>query len=120
MDEKILIFDQDGNLQQTYRHELEDEGYRVYAAFDNEEALAHIHTNAIDIVVMEIVFSNGLGLDYLHNIANTDRSLKVVINSGFTEYKYDFHTWLANAFITKSDDLTELKSTIRRILQNIA
>jgi len=47
---------------------------------------------------------------------NEKRDVKVVINTAYPSYKFDFNTWGADAFLVKSSDMTELKSTVREIL----
>ena len=43
-------------------------------------------------------------------------NLPVVLNSAYTTYKNDFKSWLADAYVVKSSDMTELKATIRELL----
>jgi len=42
--------------------------------------------------------------------------MKVVINTSHVEYKSDFQSWVADAYLTKSSDISELKNTIDGIL----
>jgi hypothetical protein len=44
------------------------------------------------------------------------RRVKVVINTAYSVYQGDFHSWAADAFLTKSSDLAELKNTIAGML----
>ena len=44
------------------------------------------------------------------------RDLSVLINTAYGEYKDDFLTWLAEDYIIKSSDLTQLKEKIRQVL----
>ena len=37
-------------------------------------------------------------------------SLSVILNSGYSTYKDDFSSWLADAYLVKSGDTTELKT----------
>ena len=43
--------------------------------------------------------------------------LPVVINTAYSSYKENFLSWSADAYLTKSADLSELKGTIRSILE---
>ncbi|NLI16870.1 MAG: response regulator, partial [candidate division Zixibacteria bacterium] len=42
------------------------------------------------------------------------RGLPVIINSAYSSYKANFSSWLADDYVVKSPDLTELKDTIRK------
>ena len=46
-----------------------------------------------------------------------DRDLPIILCSAYGEFKLDFATWASDAYVVKSADLTELKSTIRRFLE---
>jgi len=117
MKKKILVVEDEKNLRRLYQSELEAEGYEVVTAANGEEALDDLKRIPIDLVVMDLMFPRGMGLGYLSNFMGLDRNLKVVINSAYPDYKLDFHSWAAEAFLTKSSDLSELKNTIQQILQ---
>jgi hypothetical protein len=66
---------------------------------------------------MEIVFPQGPRLNYLKHIAETGGYSKLVIFSGFPEYKLDFKTWVADAFLPKTCGLPSLVGTIDYLLE---
>jgi two-component SAPR family response regulator len=41
----------------------------------------------------------------------------VIINSAYSNYKDDFMSWAAEAYVVKSYNLDELKKTIKEVLQ---
>ena len=58
------------------------------------------------------------GETFLDDFIKMNRNLKVVINSEHPEYKMDFKTWLADAFLTKSSNMTDLKNTVCRLVHD--
>jgi len=52
----------------------------------------------------------------LGQILSKDNSIPVILNSAFSNYKDSFLSWSADAYLTKSSDLTELKSKIRELI----
>jgi DNA-binding NarL/FixJ family response regulator len=56
------------------------------------------------------------GLEALEGLLSKQRDLKVVINTAYANFKDDFSSWLADAYVIKSADLSELKSTIHRLI----
>jgi len=42
--------------------------------------------------------------------------MPVILCTAFSCYKDDFSTWLADGYVVKSSDLTELKEEIKRVL----
>jgi two-component SAPR family response regulator len=56
------------------------------------------------------------GIETLKRIRETERHLPIIMCSAYGEYKQDFTTWASDAYVVKCADLTELKTTIRKLL----
>jgi DNA-binding response OmpR family regulator len=113
---KILVVDDEKNIRKLYENELRKEGYDVVTAESGEEALALLDENDIDLVVLDIRLEGMDGIDCLRTIVEKRRDLPVVLNSAYSTYKQDFASWMADAYVVKSSDLTELKDTIKEVL----
>lgn len=113
----VLVVDDDPALRMLYEEELTNEGWHVVLAASGEEALEKISQERPDLVVLDIRMANMDGLETLQKVMTGDKSIPVVLNTAYSSYQDDFRTWAADAYIVKSSDLTELKTTIRRILQ---
>jgi DNA-binding NtrC family response regulator len=116
MAERILIIEDENNVRQLYQMELEEEGYEVVTAADGQSALRRLADEPVDLVVLDLALPDGSGLDYLQQFMELHRHVKVVINTAYPVYQGDFHSWAADAFLIKTSDLTELKSTIDHFL----
>jgi DNA-binding response OmpR family regulator len=46
-----------------------------------------------------------------------DRQAPVILNTAYPQYKENFMTWGADAYVLKSSDLTELKQKTRAVLE---
>ena len=117
MDNKILIVEDEKNLQQLYKTELERLGYAVIVVSDGQDALKTLKSEPVDLVLLDLALPDGIGLTHLQHLVDIKRDVKIVINTAYPSYKLDFHSWAADAFLTKSSDLTELKNTINCLLQ---
>jgi len=42
---------------------------------------------------------------------------KIVLLTAYTHYKHDLSSWAADAYVVKSPDFSELKSQIKRLLE---
>ena len=115
---KILIVDKEIKLRGQYQTELEVDGYKVLTAADGQEALNKLNKEVIDLIVLAMDLPDGSGLDYLSQFIQAKRNIKVVINTDYPTYKMDFHSWGADAFLIKSPDLSELRSTIETLLHD--
>ena len=113
---KILVVDDEENIRFLYKEELEDEGFSVELAKNGEEALEKLPDFKPDLITLDIKMPGMNGIEVLKRIREQDRELPIVLCSAYGEYKQDFTTWASDAYVVKCADLTELKTTIRRLL----
>ena len=116
MDEKILVVEGERKLRELYQTGLQDAGYQVEIAADGQHALKKLKREPVDLIVTDLVLPDGAGFDLLHRFLKVTNKTKVVIHTSHVEYKSDFRSWVADAYLTKSSDISELKNTIDGIL----
>jgi DNA-binding response OmpR family regulator len=114
--EKILCIDDDLSLLRLYQEELSEEGYQVVLAKDGKEGLAKFEKEKPQVVIMDIRMPVMDGIEALTALLGKDRQVPVILNTAYPQYKENFMTWGAEAYVIKSSDLTELKKTIREVL----
>jgi DNA-binding response OmpR family regulator len=114
--EKVLCIDDDLSLLRLYQEELAEEGYKVVLAKDGKEGLAKFEKEKPQVVVMDIRMPVMDGIETLTAMLGKDRQVPVILNTAYPQYKENFMTWGAEAYVVKSSDLTELKQKIRDIL----
>ena len=113
---KILVVDDEANIRILYAEELADEGYQVVTAANTAEAVEKLQEGAFDLAVLDIKLKNESGIDLLQKLVKERHDMPVILCSAFSCYKDDFSAWLADGYIVKSGDLTELKQEIARVL----
>lgn len=113
----ILLVEDDANESLLYESELRDEGYEVVTARDGCEALNLADARQPDLVIMDISMPHMDGIDVMTRMLARNHKLPIILNTGYASYKEDFRTWAADAYLLKSSDLTELKKTVRRVLE---
>jgi len=111
-----MVIDDEENIRFLYKEELEDEGFTVELAKNGEEALEKFPDFKPDLITLDIKMPGMNGIEVLKRIREQDRKLPIVLCSAYGEYKQDFTTWASDAYVVKCADLTELKTTIRRLL----
>ena len=114
---KILVVDDEENIRFLYKEELEEEGFIVELAKSGEEALEKLALFRPDLITLDIRMPGIGGIEALKRIRELNRDLPIILCSAYGDYKQDFATWASDAYVVKSADLTELKSTIRRYLE---
>jgi len=116
MPSRVLVVEDDTNQRLLYEEELREEGYEVISAGDGREALQAARESNPDLVVLDINMPAMDGLDALAQLLEINPALPVIINTAYPGYQDSFTAWSADAYIVKSSDLTELKATVKRLL----
>jgi DNA-binding NtrC family response regulator len=117
---RILVIDDEENICILYAEELTEEGYEVVTASNTTEAVETLQQMEFDLVVLDIKLKNESGIDLLQKIVKERHEIPVILCSAFSCYKDDFSAWLADGYIVKSGDLSELKQEIARVLSKKA
>ncbi len=113
---KILIVEDEEMLRDLYEEELIDEGYEVSKAANGSEALKIIESEEIDLIMMDISMPEMDGIQALGKVASREKKIPVIIYTAYSNYKSNFMTWTADAYLTKSSNLDELKKKINNLL----
>lgn len=113
---RILLIDDEAIHRLLYRQEFEAEGYEILEACCCETGRAQLADGAIDLVILDILLPDGSCFELLEQIILKRREVPVIINTAYDDFRFDFKTWAADAFVVKSSDLTELKNKVKRLL----
>lgn len=112
---KLLIVDDDTNIQRLYKEELEEEGYNVVIAGTGKEALELFEKENPDIVTLDILMPDIDGISLLRKMKEQRPNIPIIMSTAY-DYRDDFAVWASEAYIVKSSDLAELKNTIRKLM----
>ncbi len=114
---KILFVDDDPNIRLLYETVFTKEGYEVLLAESGEEGREIVDKIPdIDLVVLDIKMKGESGLQTLQQLVKEKKKIPVIICSAYSSYQDDFTSWLADAYVVKSPDLSDLKMEIKRLL----
>lgn len=113
---RLLVVDDEANIRVLYAEELADEGYEVVTAASIAEANEKLQAGTFDMAVLDIKLKNENGIELLQKMVKERHEMPVILCSAFSCYKDDFSAWLADGYVVKSGDLTELKHEIARVL----
>ena len=115
MKRTILIAEDEEKMGRVLEVNLQDQ-YRVLLAKDGEEAIEKVSVFKPDLISLDIKMPVMDGIEALKRIRERDRRLPIILCSAYGEYKQDLTTWASDAYVVKSADLTNFKSTIRKLL----
>ena len=112
---KLLVVDDDLNIQRLYKEELEEEGYEVIIATTGKEALEIFAKEKFDIVTLDILMPDIDGISLLRKMKEQRPNIPIIMSTAY-DYRDDFAVWASEAYIVKSSDLGELKNTIKKLI----
>ena len=83
----VLFVDDDPDVKKTAEFPLRKAGYEFYSAASPAEAISHLVSSSIDVVLLDLNFSKGLttgeeGLECLRNILRHDPGAIVIVVTG--------------------------------------
>ena len=82
MSATILVVDDDPDLREFLTILLATEGYAVFSASDEEQALALFKANEVDLVIVDLIMPKINGLTLLKEFKSERPAIKSVIFSG--------------------------------------
>jgi DNA-binding NtrC family response regulator len=114
---RILIGEDDEAQRFLYHEELVEEGYEVVLAKNGVEALKCLEESSFDLIVLDVRMPIMNGIEFLGKISGRFGEIPVIIHTAYPEYRNQFISFMVDAFVLKSADLSPLKSTVRGLLE---
>jgi DNA-binding response OmpR family regulator len=115
----ILVYSDDTRFGRACASELKSEGYLPYVVTTEEGIVDFFkQSSAVDLVIL----NEGAEKPGSHHLLEVLRELKpqisVIMTSEYFNFWNDFSTWLADACLVNTPDLTELKETVKTFLSH--
>jgi two-component system, response regulator, stage 0 sporulation protein F len=113
---RVLFVDDEEGFLELYRAAFSRDGYLVETTATAAGARERLGQGDIDVVVLDIRLGEASGLSLLREIKAANAAIPVVLSTAYARYQDDFSSWLADAYVVKSSDLSELRRAVRRCL----
>jgi DNA-binding response OmpR family regulator len=110
---KLLVVENNMNIQRLYKDELEEEGYDVVLASTGKDAMEKFETEMPDMVTLEMLLPDIDGTALLQLMKESRPNVPVLMATAF-DYRDDFASLPSDAYLVKSSDLRELKENIKK------
>jgi len=87
MTPKILLVEDDRDLQEIYASMLEEADYQIVQAYDGGDALEYLEEGGADLIVLDIILDEMMGDDFYRRIRRDVRfaGIPVVVVSALPE-----------------------------------
>lgn len=110
----ILIIEDEKELLELYKYNLEMLGFKVFSAENFIDGMSILDKDAIDIVILDIMLPDAYGLDCIDAIMSRNKDIKIIVTTGkIDELKQDL-TYLKDkcVILTKPFSIRELLAAI--------
>ncbi len=119
MDEYILLVEDDIDYRESIAEFLEDEGYSTLQASNGKEGLEIIEQEPVALVLLDIRMPNYDGKWLLKRVKPKYEELAVVMITSLSDTKTAIECLVGGAehYLIKPLNLTELSTTVKRVLE---
>ena len=111
----LLVEDEPAQLD-FYKCLLAEDGHEIAQAMCGQEAIEVARRFCPSVVVIDLVLPDMDGTEAISRLLDECGGAKIVINTGYESYRFDFRCWGADAFVVKSSDPSELRATVKQVL----
>ena len=121
MKKNILIIEDDTNIQELLKYNLETDGYNSHSSDNWENAKKILKRNKIDMILLDLMLPDINGLDICKNLKKSDNYSDIpIVMITAKSSESDIVTGLelgADDYVTKPFSLNVLKARIRRLIK---
>ncbi len=116
----MLVVDDEKMTRMNLQHVLSKEGYHVVTASSGPEALEFLEKQSFDIILTDLKMEKVDGLGVLEKAKEKDPSTEVIIITGYATVPTAVEAMKKGSyhFLAKPLKLDEIRSTVRKALQN--
>lgn len=114
----VLVVDDEVEVTYALQAYFQRKGYQMITAFDGAQAMAHLESKAIDLVLLDLRMPEVNGIEVLRYIRSRRPSTKVVV---ITAYDDEYRTLVeqigVHGFLNKPFGIEALTRTIEGVLE---
>ncbi len=116
---RILLIDDDVNLNRVIRYQLEKHGFTVSVAYNGKDGLAIFKESPFDVVLTDIRMPDLSGIEVLKAIRDIDQQVIVIMITAYGTVEQAIHACNLGAddFLTKPFSQTQLMFVIEKAFQ---
>jgi DNA-binding response OmpR family regulator len=116
----ILIVEDERNLSNLIRRNLEEEGHSVFQVFDGPSALASVADQEPDLVILDVMLPGLDGLQVCRSLRQTSIVPVLMLTARAEEIDRVLGLEVgADDYLTKPFSMRELKARVRAILRRV-
>lgn len=115
----ILIVDDEKNVLSSFKKILSEDGYEILTANNAEEGLALAESNAIDLLIMDIIMPGMSGLEAFTKFKDIDSKLPIIIMTAYGTTETAIQTMQLGAYdyVIKPFEVPQMKAIIEKAIE---
>ena len=115
---KIIIADDSKEICQILETILTREGYIVEYVHDGLALLTYLKTNQdMDVVILDLIMPERGGVSVFESVRSVSPASKLIIYTGYSNYKHSIFGREADAFVNKADGVKTLLGVIEDLMK---
>lgn len=116
---KILIVEDNLDMQEIYREVLEDNGYTCVLSGDGLEALKVLENESIDLILLDIMMPNMGGYEFMEDLRNAQYNIPTIMVTAKNQFQDMEQGFVLGAddYLTKPVNVNELLLRISALLR---
>jgi DNA-binding response OmpR family regulator len=107
----VLVVDDDGSIRMLCRLNLELDGLRVLEAATVAQARAHLETDHVDVILLDVHVGSDNGVEFMRELRRTHPGVKVALLTGSDRVEDSG----SDAVIPKPFSLEQLTATVANL-----
>ena len=115
---KILLVDDDIRIQRLLLEKLEEDGYQISTASNGKDSLSLLthESERPDLVILDLRMPEMDRFETMGFISTLKINVPVIIFSAYGSYRNAPVVMVADAYVVKSFDLSELKKKVHKLV----
>ncbi|MDX2271296.1 MAG: SpoIIE family protein phosphatase [Cyanobacteriota bacterium] len=120
--ERVMVVDDDSEINQLLQKWLQVCGYQVEAAFSGEEALLRLEEARPDLIFLDILMEGMSGLEVLQEVRQRGLDIGVIMTTAYGSIKVAIDALRRGAddYLHKPFDLTEFQAVLKRTVERLS
>jgi DNA-binding response OmpR family regulator len=114
---KIVIAEDDHDLCEVLKSVMREEGYAAHCVHDGFALISHLkEVQDVDVVILDLVMPDKGGISIFDTIRSVAPATKIIIYTGFTNYRHSVFGRSADGFVGKAEGAEKLLNTLKEVL----
>jgi DNA-binding response OmpR family regulator len=114
---KIVVADDNKEICNILKTILEDEGYEVDVVYEGYSLISYLkEVQDVDAIILDLMMPEKGGISIFNTVRSVSPASKLIIYTGYTNYKHSVFGREADAFINKTTNPEELIKVIKDLI----